>query len=355
VAKRIHDYNNVPSDQDDHDLGYRARTRERAKLLDRTRTRVKQGSVPEGALQGTVMRPLGPRWMVATPNAIWDCAVSGIVDVPHTSSLVAVGDTVWVLPDASQDGTASIIKVEERTTVLSRKAAGRGKREQVLVSNAEQLCIVVAAAQPDYKKRLIDRYLIAADKGDLAPMIVVNKIDLIPDEYQEDFVDDLRVYSDELGIPVMFTSTTTGEGIAELEQELLAHVSLLAGPSGVGKSSIINLISNIPQAVGEISRKYDKGRHTTTAAIVIPLRNGGTAIDTPGIREFALWELGLDELPYYFEEFVPFAENCKFNSCSHTHEPGCAVKAAVEQGELDEERYESYLLLSSEQRTASSE
>ncbi|MFN5875681.1 MAG: ribosome small subunit-dependent GTPase A, partial [Ignavibacteria bacterium] len=274
MAKRIHDYNNVPSDQDDHDLGYRARTRERAKVLDRTRTRVKQGSVPEGALQGTVMRPLGPRWMVATPNAIWDCAVSGIVDVPHTSSLVAVGDTVWVLPDASQDGTASIIKVEERTTVLSRKAAGRGKREQVLVSNAEQLCIVVAAAQPDYKKRLIDRYLIAADKGDLAPMIVVNKIDLIPDEYREDFVDDLRVYSDELGIPVMFTSTATGEGIAELEQELLAHVSLLAGPSGVGKSSIINLISNIPQAVGEISRKYDKGRHTTTAAIVIPLRNG---------------------------------------------------------------------------------
>lgn len=349
MAKRNHDHRAGSSDPDDQDIGYSARTRQRAKLLDRTRTRVKLGNVPEGALQGTVMRPLGPRWMVATNNAIWDCAVSGIVDVPHTSNLVAVGDTVWVLPDVSQEASASIIKVEERATVLSRKAAGRNRREQVLVSNAEQLCIVVAAAQPDYKKRLIDRYLIAADKGDLAPMIVVNKIDLIPDEYRGDFIDDLRVYSEGLGIPVMFTSTTTGEGIAELEQELLTHVSLLAGPSGVGKSSIINLISNIPQAVGEISRKYDKGRHTTTAAIVIPLRNGGTVIDTPGIREFALWELGLDELPFYFEEFAPFAKNCRFSSCSHTHEPGCAVKAAVEQGLVDEERYVSYLNLRAEQ------
>jgi ribosome biogenesis GTPase len=355
VAKRIHDYIAGQPDQDDHELGYRARTRERAKLLDRTRTRVKQGNIPEGALQGTVMRPLGPRWMVATPEAVWDCAVSGIIDVPHTSSLVAVGDTVWIMPDQRASGAGSIVKVEERTTVLSRKAAGRGKKEQVLVSNAEQLCIVVAAAQPDYKKRLIDRYLIAADKGELAPMIVINKIDLIPDEYRQDFVDDLRVYSEDLGIPVLFTSTTTGEGIEELEQHLLAHTSLLAGPSGVGKSSIINLISNIPQAVGEISRKYDKGRHTTTAAIVIPLRNGGIAIDTPGIREFALWELGIDELPFYFEEFAPFAEHCKFNSCSHTHEPGCAVKQAVEEGLVDEERYASYLLLSSEQQAASSE
>lgn len=348
MAKRTHDHTAHSSDHDDRDLGYSARTRERAKLLDRTRTRVKLGNVPEGALQGTVMRPIGPRWMVATSDAIWDCAVSGVVDVPHTSNLVSVGDTVWVLPDGSQEASASIIKVEERTTVLSRKAAGRGRREQVLVSNAEQLCIVVAAAQPDYKKRLIDRYLIAADKGDLAPMIVVNKIDLIPDEYRQDFIDDLRVYSEELGIPVLFTSSTTGEGITELEHELQTHISLLAGPSGVGKSSIINLISNIPQAVGEISRKYDKGRHTTTAAIVIPLRNGGTVIDTPGIREFALWELGLDELPFYFEEFAPFAENCRFTSCSHTHEPGCAVKAAVEEGLIDEERYVSYLNLRAE-------
>ncbi len=350
MAKRIHVEADRQSQYDDRDGSYRARTRERAKLLDRTRTRVKLGDIPEGALQGTVMRPLGPRWMVTTPGAIWDCAVSGIVDVPHTSSLVAVGDVVWVLPDGSQEHSASIIKVEERTTVLSRKAAGRGRREQVLVANAEQLCIVVAAAQPDYKKRLIDRYLIAADKGDLAPMIVVNKIDLIPDEYRQDFVDDLRVYSDELGIPVIFTSSTTGEGIAELEQELLTHVSLLAGPSGVGKSSIINLISNVPQAVGEISRKYDKGRHTTTAAIVIPLRNGGTVIDTPGIREFALWELGLDELPFYFEEFAPFTEKCRFNTCSHTHEPGCGVKSAVEEGRIDEERYASYLNLRAEAR-----
>jgi ribosome biogenesis GTPase len=282
---------------------------------------------------------------------LYVCSVSGVLDAPHSSSPVAVGDDVWVLPEATSseaDFTGTIVKVEERRTVLSRKMAGRARREQVLASNVESMLIVMAAAQPDYNKRLIDRYLIAADKGDLEVTIVINKMDLLPQEYHQDVWEDLQVYHDQLGIPVVLTSVSKGQGIEALAELLHNRSTLLAGPSGVGKSSIINLFSDVQQRVGEISRKFDKGRHTTTAATLLPLREGGSVVDTPGIREFAIWELGSDELPFYFEEFAPFAEQCKFMPCSHTHEPGCAVKAAVEEGAIDEERYVSYLNLRAE-------
>ncbi|MBU3679420.1 MAG: ribosome small subunit-dependent GTPase A [Candidatus Kapabacteria bacterium] len=333
--------------------GLRKRSRLERRLLDRTRTRVKQGQEPpQGALQGVVITPVGPRWVVAVDDELMICSVSGILDAPHESSLVAVGDAVWLVPEqiATDEGDRSgvIVKVEQRLTVLSRKVAGRERREQVLAANVDAMAIVMSCTQPDYNKRLIDRYLIAADKGDLEPLIIINKLDLFDEEYHNDVMDDLRVYWEVLGIPVILTSVATGLGMAQLEEVLRDRMTLLSGPSGVGKSSIINEFSDLQQSVGDISRKYEKGRHTTTAAIVIPLRNGGSVVDTPGIRELAIWELGADELPFYFEEFAPFAEQCKFTPCSHTHEPGCAVKAAVEDGFIDEERYVSYLNLRAE-------
>lgn len=333
----------------------RWRSREQRRLLDRTRTRLKQGSAPpEGSVSGVVITAVGPRWIVSTELELMVCAVSGVLDAPHKGSLVAVGDDVWVQPEqgANQEGdrTGMIVRVEERRTVLSRKMAGRGRREQVLASNVEAMAIVMSCTQPDYNKRLIDRYLIAADKGDLAPMIIINKMDLFAEEYHQDVRDDLAVYSDVLGIPVILTSASTGQGMDELADILHERTTLLTGPSGVGKSTIINRFSDLQQRVGEISSKYEKGKHTTTSATLLPLREGGSVVDTPGIREFAIWELGLEELPFYFEEFAPFAQLCRFTPCSHTHEPGCAVKAAVEEGLVDEDRYVSYLNIRAEQK-----
>lgn len=234
-----------------------------------------------------------------------------------------------------------IVKIAPRQTLLSRKAAGRVRREQVVVANVDQLAVVVAAVQPIYHKRLIDRYLIAADKGDLAPMIVVNKVDLVADDDLDDLDADFAGY-EAIGIPVHFVSASAGEGMAEFRAALVGRATLLSGPSGVGKSSIINVLAETHLAVGEISALYAKGRHTTTGARYLPLDTRSALVDSPGIREFAIWELDVDELPYYFPEFEVAARECRFQPCSHTHEPGCAVKRGVEDGEIDEERYISY-------------
>ncbi len=335
---------------DDDAQDYRGRTRERAKRLDRTRTRVKSGAVvSERALQGVVISPLGPKWLVNSGDDYWVASVSGVVDAAEGTTLVTVGDHVWIEPDAETtehgDLAATIVKVDERTTVLSRKAAGVAQREQVLVANVEQLGIVMAAVLPGYNKRLMDRYLIAADKGDLRPFIVINKCDLLQDEDREDILDDLRTYWDLLHVPVIMVSAESSEGLDELRSALADTSTLLTGPSGVGKSSLINRLTDARQRVGEISTKYLKGKHTTTSSMVIPIPEGGMVVDSPGIREFGIFELGKEELPFYFEEFAEFTPQCRFTPCSHTHEPNCAVKQAVEDRAIDEERYVSYLNL----------
>lgn len=333
---------------------FRGRTRDRVKRAERTRTRIKQSEAPsQVGVRGIASSPIGPQWIVAVNQEFWICTVSGVVDTEHLSTLVVVGDNVVIEPDPrnidSGDRLGVIVGVEPRTSVLSRKAAGKVQREQVLVANVEQICIVMSAALPNYNKRLIDRYLIAADKGDLTPIIVINKFDLVDSEFQADIEDDLRVYSEQLSLPVIFTSAQSGSGLAELVEILSSHSTLFAGPSGVGKSTLINRITDARQRVGAISEKFEKGTHTTTASIVIPLPNGGRVVDSPGIREFGIWELSNEELPFYFEEFADFTPQCKFSSCSHTHEPNCAVKDAVERGEIDQERYVSYLVLRSEE------
>jgi ribosome biogenesis GTPase len=239
----------------------------------------------------------------------------------------------------------SIVRVEERLTLLSRKAAGKVKREQVLAANVDQLAIVIAAASPDYHRRLIDRYLIAADKGDLNPLIIVNKLDLVGGELLEVILEDLEVYSETLGLYLYFVSSATGQGMGPLAEHLQGKSTLFAGQSGVGKSSLINRLTENELKVGEISKAYNRGRHTTTSAVVLPLPGGGAVVDSPGIREFAIWELDADELPHYFQEFTPYLGSCRFAPCTHTHEPGCAVKAAVDEGAIEEGRYISYTIL----------
>ena len=373
------------SESEDNTTGFRHRTRDVARDLLRTRTLIKSDKpLPEGALQGSVITSVGTHWIVAVGEIWYVCMVSGTLDVPHTGTLIAVGNIVWIIPadrqsddplfreimipgmspipgdndsrnnpipgdndsrNEADDPTGTIVRVEERVTLLSRKAAGRVMREQVLVANVDQLAVVVSFVEPNYHRRLIDRYLIAADKGDLKPIIVLNKVELIPHEYLQDIVDDFEPYSKGLGIDVHFVSAATGGGLDTLRQALSGRSTLFSGPSGVGKSTIINTLTDGQLRVGAVSRKYEKGRHTTTAAVSIPVDEHSSVVDSPGLREFAIWELDANELPWYFEEFTSFIEQCHYTPCTHTHEPGCAVKGAVEKGLIDEGRYESYVLL----------
>jgi len=357
-----------PEELDDEE--FRGKTRDRAKRRDKTRTRVKQGkALPQNALRGDVLQPVGPAWIVQVEGGdgtLIVATVSGTVDSPEADTIVTVGDVVWVVESESGEQraesgegdvrTGMIVKVEDRSSVLSRKMAGRQKKQQVVVANVDQLAIVMAAREPKYNKRLIDRYLIAADKGELSPLIIINKVDLVAEDDLDELEEDFYAYEHDLKIPVFFTSTGADDGQAdeqgagpfgleELEKALIGKRTLLHGPSGVGKSSLINLLSEADQQVGAISTYFMKGKHTTTAARIVALRAGGSLVDSPGIREFAIWELDLEELPFYFEEFVPFMHECKFTPCTHTHEPGCAVKDALEEGKIDPERYLSYLML----------
>ena len=319
--------------------------------------------MPEGALHGSVITSVGTHWIIALGEIWYICTVSGTLDAPHTGTLVAVGDSVWVIPtdqDPSlrelgegENPTGTIVRVEERVTLLSRKAAGRVRREQVLVANVDQLAIVVSFVEPNYHRRLIDRYLIAADKGDLKPIIVLNKVELIPREFVHDIVDDFEPYSKGLGIEVHFVSAKTGGGLDTLRTALSGRSTLFSGPSGVGKSTILNHLTDGQLRVGAVSKKFDRGRHTTTAAVAIPLDETSSVVDSPGLREFSIWELDIDELQWYFEEFASFIPQCHYTPCTHTHEPGCAVKGAVDKGLVDEQRYDSYVILRAELEEAS--
>lgn len=270
------------ADDDNH---FNQRTRQKAKEQSRTRTIVKSDrSLPSNAKAGVVITALGPFWMVRAEDSFVVCTVSGTLDAGNSNTIVTVGDDVHIVEDgtvnALGDRAGSIIKVERRRTLLSRKAAGRAKREQVLVANVDRLAIVMAAVAPDYNKRLIDRYLIAADKGDLSPILVITKMDLIPNEYHDDIREDLSIYQ-ELGIPVFFVSLATGVGLSDVREQIGSGSTLLAGPSGVGKSTLINALTDARHAVGAISEKYSKGRHTTTSSTVVPLPGGGHSSTVP--------------------------------------------------------------------------
>ena len=239
-----------------------------------------------------------------------------------------------------------VIARQQRGSTLSRPRPLSGKRrdaydshtfEKVMVANVDLLLIVAASRQPALRLGLIDRFMIIAQRGELTPLLVVNKIDLGRPEPAE------IAHVEQLGMEMIFCSAATGEGVAKLTARLAGHRSVLAGASGVGKSTLINLI--IPGAAAatrEIRVKDMRGRHRTTAALVYDLPGGGIVVDTPGIRELGI-HLSAAELPWYFPEFEALAGQCHFNNCTHTHEPDCAVMAAVEAGSIPADRYDSYL------------
>lgn len=289
-------------------------------------------------LPGRVLKVHGLFSMVRTEDGrTIRCAVRRLLKSLATDerNIVTCGDRVWIRPSLNDEGF--IERVEPRHGLLTRASRGR---EHVLVANVDHVVIVVALAEPDLKPHLIDRYLASAEQGGIRPIICLNKADLVdPVEFQPT----VGLYS-QLGIPILLTSAASGQGIPRLRRLLQGRQTVFSGQSGVGKSSLLNAIQpDLGLVVREVSEVNQKGRHTTTTAQLIPLESGGWVVDTPGIRQFALWDIIPEEVEGFFVEFRPYVAQCGFPDCTHTHEQRCALKQAVARRQISESRYFSYL------------
>jgi ribosome biogenesis GTPase / thiamine phosphate phosphatase len=270
----------------------------------------------------------------------FDCMVPPELAKRQKSAL-AVGDRV--IPQTS-DGVCRLAGVLARRTVLSRPDPLNPRVQRLIAANIDVVIHVVSVKAPPLRPRLIDRFLIAIQRGGAQPAICVNKIDLLDDVERRRELATLDPYR-ALGVPVIACSVEGGQGIAELRALVEGKTCALVGHSGVGKSSILNALDErLDIATGEL-HKRGTGRHTTTASTLHDLGGGTYLIDTPGIREFGLWNLTLETLRDYFPEFAEPGEYCRFNDCTHLHEPGCAIKERAESGELSRARYDAYVRL----------
>lgn len=296
--------------------------------------------LPRGWEHGIVTRTSTSICHVDLGARVLLCGVRGSLSASHTgyTNVVAVGDGVVVSLGEGDRGV--IERVLPRRTVLARPDPFNEDMSQIVVANVDQLLIVAAWEAPTVWLELIDRYLIAAAEGNLDPLICLNKIDLAldDDEYREEMV----IY-EALGHTVLYTSVVTGQGIGELYEHLVDRSTVLAGLSGVGKSSLLNAVQpGLQLRVAEVSDYSGEGRHTTSQVSLLRLTDGGYVVDTPGIRELGLITTHRPDLVLHFPEIAAFAEQCKFNDCTHTHEPGCAVVQAVEEDHIPWSRYASY-------------
>jgi ribosome biogenesis GTPase len=273
--------------------------------------------------------------------------VQEVHEIDHVDP-VAIGDRVRYVE--AGDGTGMIVEILPRDSKLSRPAPVPGQRvfEQVIVSNADLIVPVFSVANPTPKWGLLDRYLVSAEAAELPALIVINKLDLA--WKHPGFDEEIEVYR-RIGYRVLLVSAATGEGVEQLKQALQGKQSVLVGKSGVGKTSLLNAIQpGLGLRVKAVSQgELGKGRHTTTHHEMFELEFGGTLVDTPGIREFGLWDIHAEELAYLFPEMAEHVGRCKFGlSCQHDTEPGCAIRKAVMAGTVSPYRYQSYMNLRGE-------
>jgi ribosome biogenesis GTPase len=293
-----------------------------------------------------VLSGTGGLWRVrAADGTECDATLRGRLKQEARFEKIAVGDEVDIQPDARGDAW-SITTIHPRRTVLARRVPGGRRGERVVAANVDQVLIVFAAAKPEPHVRMIDRFLVIAEGNDLAARLVINKVDLVGGA---EGAAAIAADYERAGYPVHRTSMKQAVGLESLRDALAGRTSVLTGPSGVGKSSLINgLFPGLDLRVGEISQSVNKGRHTTVGAIFVPLPGGGFVVDTPGLREVGMWGLPSRELDQCFPEFRPILGECRFQDCHHLTEPGCAVRALVASGEISAARYESYAKLRGE-------
>lgn len=291
-------------------------------------------------MRGLIIRLQSGFYTVETETGNLTCRLRGrLKQGKRLEDIVALGD--WVQVSPLQNDTGMIEAVEPRQHVLSRMApTPRGEYHQIIIANPDQAVFVFACARPKPHPGMLDRFLVMAEKQCLPMLIVANKVDLVGlPEAEASFS-----HYGALGYPLIYTSAQSGLGISELVEQLRGKLSVLAGPSGVGKSSLLNSIQpGLGLAVRKVSRLTEKGRHTTVVRQLFPLSGGGYVADTPGLRAMGLWDIRPEELDGYFPELRGLVDACQFNNCTHTHEPGCAVLAALEHGEVHPERYASYV------------
>ncbi len=291
----------------------------------------------DNSLTGSVLRVHGLDCIVRVESgSIYRCAVRRVLKNLATDQrhVVVAGDRVSFRPEGSDQGL--ILRIEPRQGTLSRTSR---KRRHIIVANVDQILIVTSAAEPTIKPNLIDRYLITAEQNELQAGIVINKCDLVNVAELQPLIGNYA----QLGYRVFLVSAARGWGLEHLRSYLHDRQSVIVGQSGVGKSSILNAIEpGLNQRVQAVSSENEKGKHTTTTAEVFPLQFGGSIVDTPGIRQFQLYDIAPAEIAGLFRDFRPFASLCRFPNCTHRHESECSVKDALADHRLDVRRYESY-------------
>jgi ribosome biogenesis GTPase / thiamine phosphate phosphatase len=298
--------------------------------------------MPAETISGVVTRLQSGFYTVATAQGVVVCSIRGRLKRKTVrEDILAVGDRVKI--SLQQDGSGMIEEIEPRQHSLVRLApTPRGEYKQILLANSDQVAMVFACTEPDPHLRMLDRFLVICEKQRIPPLIVANKVDLVG---MERACIIFGMYTD-IGYEVVYTSARAQIGLDELHDHLVGRTTGLAGPSGVGKSSLLNAIQpELGLAVREVSEATTKGRHTTVVREMFALNEGGFVVDLPGLRTLALWDTEPEELDGYFPELRDLVQECYFNNCTHHNTPDCAVQAAVKAGRVHPERYESYLRL----------
>ncbi|MBR3847323.1 MAG: ribosome small subunit-dependent GTPase A [Alistipes sp.] len=294
----------------------------------------------EQTFSGVVVRATGSWYEVLTEGERLQCRIRGKLRLKGVRSTnpVVVGDRVMGITDGQ--GNHLIVDIEPRRNYVIRRASNLSKESHIIAANIDRALLMVTLRQPETALEFVDRFLVTCEAYKIPVVLLLSKSDLQDPEALVAF----RAIYEPIGYRVLEVSTATGEGVEQVRELLIGATTLLSGNSGVGKSTLVQAIDpTLDIRTGEISDSHHKGRHTTTFSTIYPLVEGGYVIDTPGIKGFGLIDIEEEELWHYFPEMMHYGQECRFYNCTHTHEPGCAVIAALEEGAIAEQRYESYL------------